>query len=128
MRYAVHAYGQRDNGRSAQIAYGKAIYRAIYLDADGAAQFDAQVKANNDAWIRQRQSNLEAMHRQNIDSRNNMDLQTVQNAWNNYFKRQKEQEARDGGTVCGTVHGPGNSTYRTCMSRKHANKYYRGNF
>lgn len=128
MRYAVHAYGQRDNGRSAQIAYGKAIYRAIYLDADGAAQFDAQVKANNDAWIRQRQSNLEAMHRQNINSRNNMDLQTVQNAWNNYFKRQKEQEARDGGTVCGTVHGPGNSTYRTCMSRKHANKYYRGNF
>jgi hypothetical protein len=57
-----------------------------------------------------------------------MDRQTVQSAWDQYYKRQEERKEAAGGEVCGTVYGEGNSTYRTCMSRDTAMKYYRGNF
>ena len=71
---------------------------------------------------------LMAMNRRNVEARNNMDRQTVQRAWDQYAKNRRKDAEEGGGRVCGRVIGQGNSSYRTCMSRDHANKYYRGNF
>lgn len=68
------------------------------------------------------------MNRPNIASRDNMDRQTVQSAWDQYYTRQAERKEAEGGEVCATVYGPGNVTYRSCMSRATAMEHYRGNF
>lgn len=126
MRVAVIKHNENDHTGSD--SYEASIARALYLGADGAQEFYDAVKANNKARIDARVAAVREMHRQNIESRNNMDQQTVQRAWDQYYERQKEKAALEGGQVCGTVYGPGNSTYRTCMSRATAMKHYRGNF
>ncbi|MEH6489010.1 hypothetical protein [Hyphomonas oceanitis] len=97
---------------------GKASFFGAYdmPEDEKQARTDAQIAA------------IQAMHRHNIESRDNMDRQTVQSAWDQYYKRQEERKEAEGGEVCGTVYGEGNSTYRTCMSRATAMKHYRGNF
>lgn len=127
MLVAVRKYQGHDDNYDG-VSYEKAIYRALYLGAEGAAELDAAEKAEDKARTDARIANIQAMHRQNIQSRDNMDRQTVQSAWDQYYKRQEERKEAEGGEVCGTVYGPGNSTYRTCMSRSTAMKHYRGNF
>ncbi|WP_299950132.1 tetratricopeptide repeat protein [Hyphomonas sp. BRH_c22] len=127
MLVAVRKYQGHDDNFDG-VRYEEAIYRALYLGAEGAAELDAAEKVEDKARTDARIANIQAMHRQNIESRDNMDRQTVQSAWDQYYKRQEERKEAAGGEVCGTVYGEGNSTYRTCMSRDTAMKYYRGNF
>lgn len=110
------------------VSYEEAIYRALYLGAEGAAELDAAEKAQDKARTDAQIAAIQEMNRQNIQSRDNMDRQTVQRAWDQYAANRKREANEAGGTVCGTVYGPGNSTHRTCMSRDTASKYYRGNF
>ncbi|KDA03906.1 Cysteine-rich protein A [Hyphomonas oceanitis SCH89] len=126
MKVAVTKYYENDHEGSD--SYEFAIGRAQYLGAEGANEFYAAVVAQDKARTDARIANIQAMHRQNIESRDNMDRQTVQSAWDQYYKRQEERKEAEGGEVCGTVYGEGNSTYRTCMSRATAMKHYRGNF
>jgi TPR repeat protein len=127
MLVAVRKYQGYDDNYDG-VSYETAIYRALYLGADGAVELDAAERAQDKARTDARIAAIQQMHRQNIQSRDNMDRQTVQSAWDQYYKRQEERKEAAGGDVCGTVYGPGNSTYRTCMSRDTAMKYYRGNF
>jgi TPR repeat protein len=127
MLVAVRKYQGHDDNYDG-VSYETAIYRALYLGAEGAVELDAAERAQDKARTDARIAAIQQMHRQNIQSRNNMDRQTVQSAWDQYYKRQEERKEAAGGDVCGTVYGPGNSTYRTCMSRDTAMKYYRGNF
>lgn len=126
LKVAVIKYYENDQLGSD--GYPASMGRALYLGAEGAAEFDAAVKAQNKARTEQQLAAIREMNRQNIESRDNMDRQTVQSAWDQYYKRQAERKEAEGGEVCGTVYGPGNSTYRTCMSRATAMKHYRGNF
>jgi TPR repeat protein len=118
----------RANQMTGVMSYPQAIGRALYLGANGAQELDDAVKANQKERAEASHRAMVAMNNRNIEARDNMDRQTVQRAWDQYAQRQKEQAELEGGQVCGTVYGPGNSTYRTCMSRKTANKYYRGNY
>jgi TPR repeat protein len=126
MKAAVIKYYEDDHTGSD--SYETAIYRAQYLGAAGANEFAAAVITRNKARTDAQIAAIQEMNRQNIQSRDNMDRQTVQSAWDQYYKRQEERKEAAGGEVCGTVYGEGNSTYRTCMSRDTAMKYYRGNF
>ncbi|MEH6694421.1 MAG: hypothetical protein V7675_05225 [Hyphomonas sp.] len=126
MKVAVTKYYENDHEGSD--SYEMAITRAQYLGAEGANEFAAAVVAQNKARTDAQIAAIQEMNRQNIQSRNNMDRQTVQSAWDQYYKRQEERKEAEGGEVCGTVYGEGNSTYRTCMSRATAMKHYRGNF
>ena len=126
MKVAVIKYYENDHEGSD--SYEFAIGRAQYLGAEGANEFYAAVVAQNKARTDAQIAAIQEMNRQNIQSRDNMDRQTVQSAWDQYYKRQEERKEAEGGEVCGTVYGEGNSTYRTCMSRDTAMKYYRGNF
>ncbi|WP_341197349.1 hypothetical protein [Hyphomonas chukchiensis] len=126
MKVAVIKYSENDHEGSD--SYESAIYNALYLGADGARQFYDAVIAQNKARTDAQLAAIREMNRQNIQSRDNMDRQTVQSAWDQYYKRQEERKEAEGGEVCGTVYGEGNSTYRTCMSRATAMKHYRGNF
>tara|TARA_R110000787_G_scaffold14348_13_gene44360 strand:+ start:7045 stop:8943 length:1899 start_codon:yes stop_codon:yes gene_type:complete len=126
MKVAVIKYYENDHEGSD--SYEFAIGRAQYLGAEGANEFAAAVVAQNKARTDAQIAAIQEMNRQNIQSRDNMDRQTVQSAWDQYYKRQEERKEAEGGEVCGTVYGEGNSTYRTCMSRDTAMKYYRGNF
>lgn len=127
MLVAVRKYQGYDDNYD-KVSYEEAIYRALYLGAEGAAELDAAEKAEDKARTNAQIAAIQQMHRQNIQSRDNMDRQTVQSAWDQYYKRQEERKEAAGGEVCGTVYGPGNSTYRTCMTRETAMKHYRGNF
>lgn len=126
MKVAVIKYYENDH--EGGDSYEFAIARAQYLGAEGANEFYAAVVAQNKARTEAQIAAIREMNRQNIESRDNMDRQTVQSAWDQYYKRQEERKEAEGGEVCGTVYGPGNSTYRTCMSRATAMKHYRGNF
>tara|TARA_R110002020_G_scaffold263353_2_gene477834 strand:- start:64112 stop:66112 length:2001 start_codon:yes stop_codon:yes gene_type:complete len=126
MKVAVTKYYENDHEGSD--SYEFAIGRAQYLGAEGANEFAAAVVAQNKARTDAQIAAIQEMNRQNIQSRDNMDRQTVQSAWDQYYKRQEERKEAEGGEVCGTVYGEGNSTYRTCMSRATAMKHYRGNF
>ena len=126
MKAAVIKYYEDDHTGSD--SYEAAIARAQYLGAPGANEFAAAVIARNKARTDAQIAAIQEMNRQNIQSRDNMDRQTVQSAWDQYYKRQEERKEAEGGEVCGTVYGEGNSTYRTCMSRANALKHYRGNF
>ena len=126
MKAAVIKYYEDDHTGSD--SYEAAIYRAQYLGAAGANEFAAAVITRNKARTDAQIAAIQEMNRQNIQSRDNMDRQTVQSAWDQYYKRQEERKEAEGGEVCGTVYGAGNSTYRTCMSRATAMKHYRGNF
>jgi hypothetical protein len=126
MKVAVTKYYENDHEGSD--SYEFAIGRAQYLGAEGANEFAAAVVAQNKARTDAQIAAIQEMNRQNIQSRDNMDRQTVQSAWDQYYKRQEERKEAEGGEVCGTVYGEGNSTYRTCMSRANALKHYRGNF
>jgi len=126
MRAAVFKYYENDHEGSD--SYEQSIGRALYLGADGAQEFYDAAVAQNKALTDARLAAIREMNRQNIESRDKMNRETVESAWDQYYKRQKEREALEGGQVCGTVYGEGNSTYRTCMSRSTAMKYYRGNF
>jgi TPR repeat protein len=127
MLVAVRKYQGHDDNYD-KVSYEEAIYRALYLGAEGAAELDAAERAQDKARTDARIAAIQEMNRQNIQSRDNMDRQTVQSAWDQYYKRQEERKEAEGGEVCGTVYGAGNSTYRTCMSRATAMKHYRGNF
>jgi hypothetical protein len=126
MKVAVIKYNENDH--EGGDSYENAIGNALYLGADGAREFYEAVKAQDKARTEARLAAVREMNRQNIESRDNMDRQTVQSAWDQYYKREAERKEAEGGEVCGTVYGPGNSTYRTCMSRATAMKHYRGNF
>lgn len=126
MRIAVRKYEENDN--EGADSYQNAIARALYLGADGANEFYAAAIAKDKARIAARTNALVEMNRRNVKQRNNMDRETVQRAWDQYAARRQEEEKRAGGTVCGVVYGQGNSRYRTCMTRDHAAKYYRGSF
>ncbi len=126
MKVAVAKYYENDHEGSD--SYEMAITRAQYLGAEGANEFAAAVVAQNKARTDAQIAAIQQMNRQNIQSRDNMDRQTVQSAWDQYYKRQEQRKEAEGGEVCGTVYGEGNSTYRTCMSRATAMKHYRGNF
>ncbi|RYZ14775.1 MAG: sel1 repeat family protein [Alphaproteobacteria bacterium] len=126
MRVAVRKYNENDYEGSD--SYTNAIYRANYLGAEGAEEFYLAVIERNKARWEAKSQELIAMNRRNVEARNNMDRQTVQRAWDQYAENRRKEAEEDGGQVCGRVIGQGNSSYRTCMSRDHANKYYRGNF
>ena len=126
MKVAVIKYYENDH--EGGDSYEFAISRALYLGAQGANEFAAAAEAQNKARIDARLAAIREMNRQNIESRDNMDRQTVQSAWDQYYKRQKERKEAEGGEVCGIVYGAGNSTYRTCMSRATAMKHYQGSF
>jgi uncharacterized protein len=126
MKVAVTKYYENDHEGSD--SYEFAITLAQYLGAEGANEFAAAVVAQNKARTDAKIAAIQEMNRQNIESRDNMDRQTVQSAWDQYYKRQEERKEAEGGEVCGIVYGEGNSTYRTCMSRATALKHYRGNF
>ncbi|KCZ94040.1 tetratricopeptide repeat protein [Hyphomonas johnsonii] len=126
MRVAVHAYEENDH--EGGDSYENAIARALSLGAEGSEEFYRAVIAQDKARMDARHEALVALNRRNVEARDKMDRETVQRAWDQYAQRQKEAEERAGGRVCGTVYGQGNSTYRTCMTRDHAAKYYRGNF
>lgn len=127
MLVAVRKYQGHDDNYD-KVSYEDAIYRALYLGAEGAVELDAAERAEDKARTNASIAAVQAMNRQNIQSRDNMDRQTVQRAWDQYNANRKREADEAGGTVCGTVYGQGNSTYRTCMSRDTASKYYRGNF
>lgn len=126
MRIAVRKYYENDN--EGPDSYSNAIYRANYLGADGAEEFYLAAIENDKARWEAKSQEIQAMNRRNVQARNNMDMQTVQRAWDLYAENQKKAAEAGGGEVCGRVTGQGNYTYRTCMSREHALKYYRGNY
>lgn len=126
MRVAVRKYYENDNEGSD--SYSNAIYRANYLGAEGAREFYLAVIEQNKARWEAKSQELQALNRRNIEARNNMDRQTVQSAWDLYAENQRKAAEAGGGEVCGRVMGQGNYSYRTCMSRDHALKYYRGNY
>lgn len=126
MRVAVRKYNENDY--EGADSYTNAIYRANYLGAEGAEEFYLAVIKQNKARWEAKSQELIAMNRRNVAARNNMDRQTVQRAWDLYAENRKREEEAGGGQVCGRVIGQGNYSYRTCMSRDHALKYYRGNF
>ena len=126
--YATYKFASRLKGNDERLEYGRAIDRALKLDAPGARELDARDRAQAEAWNERQHRELQEMHRQNVAARYRMDQQTVQRAWDTYSERQKDQEKRDGGVVCLRVMGSGGRSDQTCMTRKHAAKYYRGNF
>ncbi len=126
MRIAVRKYYENDHEGSD--SYENAIARALYLGAEGAKELDAAETAQTKARWEAISQEMKAMNRRNVAARRNMDMQTVQSAWDLYAENQKKAAEAGGGEVCGRVTGQGNSSYHTCMSRDHALKYYRGDF
>jgi len=111
-----------DNNFANQIykkGFTGAVYHARYIGAPGIVEFDKAENERRRTLSEASHQRMVAQHQANKAAQRNADQQTVDRAWDDYRKWQKDQAD---GAFCTLVYGKTNVPYKTCVSRSYARR------